>query len=232
MLCALLDTSGCFIAFGLATDEGPTAAATHPHTKENACSIADLFRWFLDQSGCEPGRLTHFAVGVGPGTFIGTRTGIAFANGFAVSRGLPMVAVGSLRAVAAGAFMRGCRPVCVRWARRNSFYAGIYESDQSLPPQARTLQAVFEEEVPETELAALVQRVHQSSRQSGDLRILADDRRALEAMSAAECPVGMSFELVPGFLDLWGMALLVTNAISAGDVDQFVDALYFRSAVP
>lgn len=232
MLCACIDTSGRFLALGLVADEGPLASVNHPHTRQNACDIASLFRGFIEQSGYELGQLTHFAVGTGPGTFIGTRTGIAFANGFAVSRGLPLVPVGTLRAVAAGALMRNLYPICVRSARRNSFYCGIYETDVRTPVSMRTISAIFEGEVPVQELKALIQRARAGTGQDRHLRVLTDDRHALDVMADAALPVGTSLELITDFIDPWGIALLAISAIRAGGTVQFVDALYFRRPVP
>ena len=232
MLCALLDTSGDLLVFGLVTDGGLVAAAKHRHTRENARCIGALFHRFIEQSRFELGQLTHFAIGIGPGTFIGTRTGIAFANGFCVSRQLPMVAVGTLRAAAAGASMRGSYPVCIRSARHNSYYAGIYDTDPCAPPRDRTLVPIYEGEVPRAELGALLQRARQAHAENRHIRILTDDCNVLELMRQAELPPGSSLELTCDFPDPYGMALLALGAIRRGDTVQFADALYFRRPVP
>jgi len=232
MLCAQIDTSGRFIAMGLVVDEGLIAATRQPRTKENVRDIAALFREFVERSGHSFAQLSHIAVGIGPGTFIGTRTGIAFANGFCVSRGLPLVAVGTLRAAATGASMRGSYPVCIRSARHNSYYAGIYDADPCAPPRDRTLVPIYEGEVPRAELGALLQRARQAHAENRHIRILTDDSNVLELMRQAELPPGSSLELTCDFPDPWGMALLALEAIRNGDTVQFADALYFRRPVP
>jgi len=217
---------------GLVADEGLIAAARHPHTKENARNIAVLFREFVERSGYPLAQLSHIAVGVGPGTFIGTRTGIAFANGFAISSGIPMVAVGTLHGAAAGALAKGLLPVCIRSARRHSFYCGIYDSDAEASPKAVTLKIRFEGEVAKAGLTELAERATETAREDRRLHVLTDDRQALEAMAATEPTVGLSFELVSDFVDMRGMAMLVLDAIRRGDTADFADALYFRKPVP
>jgi tRNA threonylcarbamoyladenosine biosynthesis protein TsaB len=73
----------------------------------------------------------RIAVGVGPGGFTGLRIGIATARGLAQARGLPLVPVSSLHALAAGVETE--RPVAaVIDARRGEAFAAVYRGDEVL----------------------------------------------------------------------------------------------------
>ncbi len=56
----------------------------------------------LDQVGGSPAGITALVVGTGPGSFTGTRLGLALARGFALARGVSVAGVSTLDALASG----------------------------------------------------------------------------------------------------------------------------------
>jgi tRNA threonylcarbamoyladenosine biosynthesis protein TsaB len=69
--------------------------------------------------------VTRLAVGVGPGSFTGLRIGIATARGLAQARGLEIVGVSTLEALARGAEAE--RVLAVLDARRGEVFAAAWE---------------------------------------------------------------------------------------------------------
>jgi len=72
----------------------------------------------LEQAGAEPRELSRLVVGTGPGSFTGTRMGLAAARGLAFALNLQLAGVSTLDALAAGA--PGALPV-VDAGRREVF---------------------------------------------------------------------------------------------------------------
>jgi tRNA threonylcarbamoyladenosine biosynthesis protein TsaB len=115
---------------------------------EHAARLLPLLEQARSQGGVEWGNVDRIAVGVGPGGFTGLRIGIATARALAQGRGLPLVAVGSLEALALGAAAEladrlapaGARHgdatspliAAVLDARRGEVFAGVWAGGREL----------------------------------------------------------------------------------------------------
>ena len=109
------DTATRSTAVGLRLPDGSTLQArddpspTHPSDDRNRIPPAHTTRLLgmadelLTRAGIDWRALERIAVGLGPGTFTGLRVGVATARGLAQTRGIELVGVSSLRALAAGA---------------------------------------------------------------------------------------------------------------------------------
>lgn len=75
-----------------------TWQAPNNHTEILAPALLALF----GHAGVTPDDLTALAVVRGPGSYAGVRIGVAMAKGLAAARGLPLVGVSTLEALAAG----------------------------------------------------------------------------------------------------------------------------------
>jgi tRNA threonylcarbamoyladenosine biosynthesis protein TsaB len=94
----------------------------------------------LTRAGLELGDVARIGVGTGPGSFTGLRIGVATARGLAQALDAPLVALSTLRALAAGARDEAGarRPVlAVIDARRGEAFAAAYgDGDMVLEPAA------------------------------------------------------------------------------------------------
>jgi tRNA threonylcarbamoyladenosine biosynthesis protein TsaB len=112
-------------------DPAPGARPAH------ASRVLVLAEEVLQAAGASWDDVDRLAVGVGPGGFTGLRLGIATARALAQARGLPVVGVSSLAALAAGAADEAAgRPVvAVIDARRGEVFAA---QDGAFGPLALT----------------------------------------------------------------------------------------------
>ncbi len=125
-------TAGCAVC--VVRDDGavfehrpsPDRLFTRPaHTRELLPAIDTA----LHESGCGFADLDAVAVGVGPGAFTGLRIGVATARAIASARGLALVPVSSLAALARGAGALDDESqliVAVIDARRQEYFCGAY----------------------------------------------------------------------------------------------------------
>jgi tRNA threonylcarbamoyladenosine biosynthesis protein TsaB len=89
--------------------------------------ILVVIQSMLDEAGVTLARLDAVAFGAGPGAFTGVRLGCGVAQGLALARDLPVVAVNSLQALAHGQHGRGSRIVTAIDARLGEVYFAAWE---------------------------------------------------------------------------------------------------------
>ena len=82
-------------------DGSAVRAHRQQEVKRHGSALQPLLRDVLEDAGVTLADLELIAVGVGPGSFTGTRIGLAEAKGLAFGRGLPLVGIGSLEVLAA-----------------------------------------------------------------------------------------------------------------------------------
>ncbi len=89
--------------------------------------VAELMR----TSGLDYGDIDRIAVTIGPGTFTGVRIGLSFARGLGLARGIPVIGIDCLTAIAANETAR--RPLLVvSDARNDEVYAASFDADRTL----------------------------------------------------------------------------------------------------
>lgn len=129
----------CFDACSAAVrigDRGQVVDARDLMRRGHAEALMPMIGRVMAEAGLEFGDLDRIAVTHGPGTFTGTRLGIAAALGFAVAHEIPVATVSSLAVVArAAAVALGDRAAdfagiaVVRDARRDRVYLELTDSD-------------------------------------------------------------------------------------------------------
>lgn len=129
--------SGRWLAIDTATDIASVAVGSPPAAesvtvvagaRSHAAQLIELADRTLGAAGARAADLAGIIVADGPGSFTGLRIGWAAAKGMAQERGLPIVAVPSLMAVAAGATaVLGAGPVAACFdALRGQVFAALY----------------------------------------------------------------------------------------------------------
>ena len=84
--------------------------------------------WLLQTTEINPAEIAALAVGTGPGSFTGLRIGMAIAKGFVHGKGLPLIGISSLDAIAVE--VRSDRLTCVVMdARKNEVYCCFYRCE-------------------------------------------------------------------------------------------------------
>ena len=91
-----------------------------------ACAMIDEA---LRQAGAAREEVARVAIGIGPGSYNGIRAAIAFAQGWQLSRGIPLTGVSSAHCLAAQAQARGRtgKIAIVIDAQRQEFYLSLFE---------------------------------------------------------------------------------------------------------
>jgi tRNA threonylcarbamoyladenosine biosynthesis protein TsaB len=98
----------------------------------------------LEQAGVTWEEVERIAVGVGPGSFTGLRIGIATARALAQARGLPLVGVSSLEALARGAGEADLVLAVLDARRGEAFAAAWRDGALVLAPAALSPDALVE----------------------------------------------------------------------------------------
>ncbi|MDE5906399.1 MAG: tRNA (adenosine(37)-N6)-threonylcarbamoyltransferase complex dimerization subunit type 1 TsaB [Alistipes sp.] len=98
ILCIETGTDVCSV--GIARDGELISLRESDEGRDHARKVALFVDELLRETGLAPDRLDAVAVGRGPGSYTGLRIGVSFAKGLCYGLGIPLVAVGSLDALA------------------------------------------------------------------------------------------------------------------------------------
>ena len=127
MLLLALDTSTELGSVAVLADGELRAEVAARVRGRHGETLLPMVREALRLAMVDKAELDRIAVGLGPGSFTGTRVGVATAKGLALALDLPIVGVGSLRAIARGA--PAPRISVAVDAHKGEVYAAVYRID-------------------------------------------------------------------------------------------------------
>ena len=124
-----IDTSTDYLSVAI-TDGNRTLARFHRKVgRRHSDLLVPTIKSLVKRCGMRPEDLSALFVGVGPGSFTGLRIGVATIKAMAYALRIPIVAVGSLDAIAGNASGHKGLVSPVLDARKNKVYACLYRSD-------------------------------------------------------------------------------------------------------
>jgi tRNA threonylcarbamoyladenosine biosynthesis protein TsaB len=136
-----LDTALNATSVAVLDGERVLASVSHPMERGHQERLAGIVRDAMAEAGVGFSALHRIGVTVGPGSFTGLRVGLAFAKGLGLALAIPLVGVGTLEALAAGAAAPGLVAAVID-ARRGQVYLQIFNRGQAVtPPEALSLEA-------------------------------------------------------------------------------------------
>lgn len=100
MAILVFDTTGAECSVALRVEGQPDLVLSETIGRGHAERLAPMARDAMSQAGIEPGDLRRIGVTIGPGGFAGTRVGVAFARGLALSSGAKAYGISNLAVTA------------------------------------------------------------------------------------------------------------------------------------
>jgi len=159
-----LDTSTDTAVVGFAVDGKLLASLAAGPPSTHAELLLPNVESVLRMAQIEQGALDAIAVGIGPGSFTGTRVGVATAKGLAFALNIPIVGIGSLDVLAWGAWSRDALVVPMLDAYRNEVYCAAFATGEDITPALDPFHAE-----PQAAMQRLARQIHPSaSRDSRD----------------------------------------------------------------
>jgi len=126
------DASLPVLSAALVSSTSPVATTSFEGRESRNEKLLPAIEWLLRESGVERSSLRLIAVTRGPGSFTGVRIGLASAEGLALALGIPICAMPTHEAIAAG--FPGRSVLVINDAGRGEFYvAGYASGDETLP---------------------------------------------------------------------------------------------------
>jgi tRNA threonylcarbamoyladenosine biosynthesis protein TsaB len=132
------DTSTLHAALAVARADGATFVALPDPTHRHGRSLVPAVRDLLLQAGLAIGDLDAIAVGLGPGSFTGSRIGVIAAKTLAYASGTPLVGLDSLEVIAQNAPGDAIQVAAIADAQRGDVFVAEFTRPEAGRPLVRT----------------------------------------------------------------------------------------------
>ena len=135
MLILAIETATKVSSVALSDGNKIVAALTMENGPEHSATLVPNIGKLLEMAGKTRKDLNAVAVSVGPGSFTGLRIGLATAKGLAYALNIPMIAVPTLKALAARFYdLPGVTVFSLADAQKKNAYCGIYRDREEIQP--------------------------------------------------------------------------------------------------
>ncbi|MBI2214152.1 MAG: tRNA (adenosine(37)-N6)-threonylcarbamoyltransferase complex dimerization subunit type 1 TsaB [Acidobacteria bacterium] len=126
------DASLPVLSVAVVSQTAPVAAIAFEGRESRNEKLLPAIEWLLRESDIDRASIRRIAVTRGPGSFTGVRIGLASAEGLALALGIPICAMPTHEAIAAG--YRGRSVLVTNDAGRGELYVSAYKGgDEALP---------------------------------------------------------------------------------------------------
>ncbi|WP_417494048.1 tRNA (adenosine(37)-N6)-threonylcarbamoyltransferase complex dimerization subunit type 1 TsaB [Maricaulis sp.] len=141
MALLVIDTTGSDCSVALRVTGQADLCRSDAIGRGHAEHLAPMVAGMLEQAGLHPSQISRIGVTTGPGSFAGSRVGVAFARGLALASGAEAVGIGNLAVLAQGAAVSG--PLAVLHdAKRGDIVLQVWDGGTADAPELLTLDAV------------------------------------------------------------------------------------------
>ena len=139
----LLETSTASLTVALAEDGKVTVRRDCREPRMQASLTAPLVKEVLDEKNRGVRDCDAICVSKGPGSYTGLRVGVSTAKGLAFGAGIPLIAIGTLDVLAAGALGFEGTIIPMIDARRMEVYTAVFSAQgkQLTPVEAKVIDA-------------------------------------------------------------------------------------------
>ena len=135
MLILAIETATKVSSVALSDGTKIVAALTMENGPEHSATLVPNIGKLLEMAGKTRKDLNAVAVSVGPGSFTGLRIGLATAKGLAYALDIPLIAVPTLKALAARFYdLPGVTVFSLADAQKKNAYCGIYRDREEIQP--------------------------------------------------------------------------------------------------